>query len=641
MKNISLFSLAITLAGFMCSVSVWAAGPSAAPTAPTYPATQVKAVYSDIYSSNCNFGAWQSGTVYTQETYGKKFVTGNSGYFGLEKAQPGSGLNCAHMEKLHLDVFCDEEGKSIGIVPIWGGEDSQVKKNLIAGQWTSIDIALSEFSKITNWTDIYQIKFNDCKNMTFWLNNIYFYRTTPLPEDTEAPTDFTATHKAKSYFSVELNVKAKDNSGSVIYKVYAGEKEMAKLTAVSDVAEVITIKDLKPDSAYEFVVKAMDEAGNVNASPITIKDTTLALPAPATKPMIDADKVASFYSDAYKAAGKWIQGYWQQTTTTSRVALVEGDTAILCTKSNYLGWELQKPIPKLDTLNRFHMDIYVEADDSITFSPIWQKAGVTTDTLQRFALKAGWNTIDTLLSFWPNIDLTTIFQLKWASMPTECFIDNVFFYYDSLSAPAPTPKPITLPKPAPAPTSEAENVMAIYSDAYTPVTKWSVGYWQQTTKTSFVALAEGDTALFCTESNYLGWEFAKTDLDFSEMERFHMVVYVENAGSIKFSPIWHSGTEVTELLKNFTLVAGWNALDAPLTDWTGINLKDIFQLKWANMPNECYIDNVYFYKKPASSLYETPSPLGEGRGEAVKFVQNGRLIIMHNGRAVSILGQDL
>ena len=57
--------------------------PAAAPAAPTYPANQVKAVYSATYNADCNFGEWGSGTQYTQEEYGEKYITGSGdkGYF--------------------------------------------------------------------------------------------------------------------------------------------------------------------------------------------------------------------------------------------------------------------------------------------------------------------------------------------------------------------------------------------------------------------------------------------------------------------------------------------------------------------------------------------------------------------------------
>lgn len=147
--------------------------PDAAPAAPTSEAYQVKAVYSAKYSADCSFGYWESGTQYKQEEFGKKFVTAASGYFGLEFS---SHLDCSEMEALHLDAWIAEDA-SIHVVPIHGGAEVGVTVNLKGQQWNSIDIDLKKFEGVTNWSNVYQIKIDEAANLTFWLNNVYFYTT--------------------------------------------------------------------------------------------------------------------------------------------------------------------------------------------------------------------------------------------------------------------------------------------------------------------------------------------------------------------------------------------------------------------------------------------------------------------------------
>lgn len=149
--------------------------PDAAPADPTYPAYQVKAVYSAKYNADCNFGEWGSGTQYAQEEYGKKYITGSGdkGYFGLEFAD----LNCSNMENLHLDAWIAADA-SIRIVPIIRGSgEIGVTVNLQGQKWNSIDIPLAEFAGVTNWNAVYQIKIDQAADLTFWLNNVYFYTT--------------------------------------------------------------------------------------------------------------------------------------------------------------------------------------------------------------------------------------------------------------------------------------------------------------------------------------------------------------------------------------------------------------------------------------------------------------------------------
>ena len=96
------------------TTAAYVAAPSFLPTAPTWPANQVQAVYSETYDANCEFGDWGSGTQYTQDTYGKKYVTAAGGYFGLT----GFKLNCSKMETLHMDIWCANT-TTLGIVPIY------------------------------------------------------------------------------------------------------------------------------------------------------------------------------------------------------------------------------------------------------------------------------------------------------------------------------------------------------------------------------------------------------------------------------------------------------------------------------------------------------------------------------------------
>ncbi len=149
-----------------------AVAPTAAPAEPTPERYQVKAVYAAKYEADCNFGEWSSGTQYAQEEYGKKYVTNNMGYFGLEF----TGKNCSEMEYLHLDVWAASD-IAFRVVPIHHGTEVGVTVNIEGQKWNAIDIALSEFAGVTDWSDVYQIKIDNAANLTFWLNNVYFYTT--------------------------------------------------------------------------------------------------------------------------------------------------------------------------------------------------------------------------------------------------------------------------------------------------------------------------------------------------------------------------------------------------------------------------------------------------------------------------------
>ena len=193
-------------------------------------------------------------------------------------------------------------------------------------------------------------------------------------------------------------------------------------------------------------------------------------------------------------------------------------------------------------------------------------------------------------------------------------------------------KTLSYPAAPAAPVHSQDKVCSIYSDAYTSNVTRVIGNWGQTTKEQEVALAEGDNAFFYTNCNYLGWELnGNTTIgDMSNFPNLHMDIYVPEAGSIKFTPIWGA-----EAAKEYSLVQGWNALDIDLAaDFANINLKNIYQLKWAAMPAVCYIDNVYFWENGTSTQLD---------GAAVatkvsKMIENGQVVIIREGVKYNVVG---
>ena len=362
--------------------------PAAAPAAPTVPANQVKAVYSATYSADCGFGEWGSGTAYTQETVGKKYVTTGLGYFGLEFAEH---LNCAKMEKLHLDVWVAADA-SIRIVPIWGGAEQGITKNLVGQEWNAIDIALTEFDQVTNWTDVYQIKIDNAANLTFWVNNVYFYTTQAPAADTEAPQNVAASLVSASYFSAKISATATDNSDAVIFVVKDGENELATAPAVSGAAKEIEVKGLLPNKAYNLSVIAKDEAGNA-AAPVAVAVTTLTAPAPATAPTYDAAKVLAIQTDAYTNLAYGIQDWWSMPavtvgnlTETSKALCIEPTTATPAGACFGLAFAASD-ITAYDALE---MDVYATVEGAIKIQVIGDDANLPAATV--YNLVAGqWN----------------------------------------------------------------------------------------------------------------------------------------------------------------------------------------------------------------------------------------------------------
>ena len=407
-------------ASVSCTTQAHVLEPTSLPAAPTLPENQVRAAYSDTYNANCNFGEWGSATQYTPDTYGKKFVTTELGYFGLVDM----ALNCSKMEALHLDVW-SAESFTLRVVPIHGGAEVGVTKTIMGGQWNTIDIALSEFVGVENWSNVDQIKIDNAFNQTFWLNNVYFY-TTQVSSDVTPPTNLTAT-AVPSFTTAVINCQATDESGSISYKVYLGAELKGTSSADSGKTAAITATNLQPNREFTMTVIATDVYGNESAETVDVTFTTLAYPDPAPTPQYPTENVFSIYSDAYTTTVSRAFGWgWGASTVEAEVELAAGDNALQYTISNYAGWEFNgnTSIGDLTEYPYLHMDIYVEKAGSIQFTPIWG-----AEALKTYTLKAGWNSINVdLVNEFTGINLANIYQLKWAAMPATCFIDNVYFY---------------------------------------------------------------------------------------------------------------------------------------------------------------------------------------------------------------------
>lgn len=221
-----------------------------------------------------------------------------------------------------------------------------------------------------------------------------------------------------------------------------------------------------------------------------------------------------------------------------------------------------------------------------------------------------------------------VFDFGWAA-PCQIIISEISI---KEVGGAVTPPQVDHPAAAPAPTLPAEQVFAIYSDVYASTVTRATGGWGQQTREEEVQLAEGDKAFYYTTCNYLGWEFngSTTIGDMTAYPMLHMDIYVAEAASVKFTPIWGS-----EALKEYALQPGWNALDINLsTDFPGINLTNIFQIKWDAMPATCYIDNVYFYGEAGTAVDNVAV-----ESQITKKIENGQIIIIRDGVKYDLTGK--
>ena len=158
---------------------------------------------------------------------------------------------------------------------------------------------------------------------------------------------------------------------------------------------------------------------------------------------------------------------------------------------------------------------------------------------------------------------------------------------------------LSLPESAPAPTQDAGKVLSIYSDAYTAATTFIVGSWEQSTSATECELGTNDNAYLLTNFNYLGWELNGNvaPFDASNMDYLHIDIFTPDATSFKITPIWGNGNESQQDCTPLALNT-WNSFDIPLSDFTGIDLEDIYQIKMVteSTGTTVFVDNVYLWE---------------------------------------------
>ena len=162
----------------------YAIEPTTAAPIPTWPAEQVMSLYSDSYDfAPAEFGTYQA-TWYNRPTLTRKTIDGNE-YLYYDLYRDGvigwefSPTSIITMEKLHIDIWSSING-SIAIRPITtGGTVVRKTLTLVAGQWNSFDIDLSEFGT-QDWTQLYQFGIDQYNagglvGDYIAIDNVYFY----------------------------------------------------------------------------------------------------------------------------------------------------------------------------------------------------------------------------------------------------------------------------------------------------------------------------------------------------------------------------------------------------------------------------------------------------------------------------------
>lgn len=154
------------------------------------------------------------------------------------------------------------------------------------------------------------------------------------------------------------------------------------------------------------------------------------------------------------------------------------------------------------------------------------------------------------------------------------------------AAPAPTP-----------PVRNAGDVISLFSGAYTDIggTNWNPNWGQTTLVTDFTV--SGNVCKKYANLNYQGVQFSSA-VNASSMSNLHIDVWTTNVSTFD---VYLINTSPALFERKVTLnptFTGWNSFDIPLSQYSGVALNNIAQMKFVGVPTggTIYFDNLYFWK---------------------------------------------
>ena len=183
---------------------------------------------------------------------------------------------------------------------------------------------------------------------------------------------------------------------------------------------------------------------------------------------------------------------------------------------------------------------------------------------------------------------------------------------------------------APAPTTPAEDVMSVYSEAYTSSAP-NIGFDNWGSRTQFTGIEiEGNPTLQFVDMDYYGI-MLNTQLDVTDMKYMHIDLFGDGEGTLGIVPIWWNpaaNQNFGEIRYTAILTKGeWASIDIPLSTFddpgrNGVNL--VHQIKLDNgNGNSILVDNIYFWTDGEVNPPQPTEMTDEGADENGVHVLSG------------------
>ena len=193
------------------------------------------------------------------------------------------------------------------------------------------------------------------------------------------------------------------------------------------------------------------------------------------------------------------------------------------------------------------------------------------------------------------------------------------------------------------PTRAVADVISLFSDAYTDVsvdtwnTSWSATSYEE-------VIIDGNPTKKYAALNFNGIETTSLPIDASAMTHLHIDVWTPNVTALRIKLVDFNGTGYNGNIDNheaelsFTPTQlGWNSMDIPLEDFSGVPMSDLNQYIISADPSGdaiLFVDNVYFYR-PASGYASLLSDDFEGNGNITTWTGDGAGLTLNTPNIVN------
>ncbi|TWO34028.1 hypothetical protein E1J38_004425 [Seonamhaeicola sediminis] len=312
----------------------------------------------------------------------------------------------------------------------------------------------------------------------------------------------------------------------------------------------------------------------------------------APSPTQKAANVVSIFSDSYTSVGiSELNPNWGQTTTLTTVD-INGNNIWLYEALNYTGIVTDYGNPtNLSGMDYVHFDYFTPDAEKLGLKIVNTVVGQEDVIFVDRIVRGTWVSVTVPMSKF-NVDASQITQMLFDTEggSAKVYIDNLYFYSDSSTQPEVI---------APVPTIAQNDVISIYSDAYSGVTLNEVNpNWGQTTTLSDFSV-DGNNIWLYESLNYSG---IVTDYgnptDLTGVKYLHFDYYTPDATTLGFKIV---NTALDPVMEDIVflpevLTGTWISVTIPLTDYN-LDFSNITQLIWDTSGGSAtvFIDNIYFH----------------------------------------------